>query len=101
VAAVSAAAALTVADDHGSMPGATLSPNFVYQSTHPDGTPTMCTTETLGAGSLIDPACSGANSLVAFAQKSGPGVDALTRGLLGRLSPMLSGGNENLMPYNF
>ena len=68
VAAISAAAALTVADDHGSMPGATLAPNFVYQSTHPDGTPTMCSTETLGAGSLVDPACSGANSLVAFSQ---------------------------------
>jgi len=98
---ISPAAAMMVADDDGPMPGALLSPNFVYTSTHPDGSRTLCTTEILGAGSLTDPACSGANSLVAFSQKTGPGVDALTRGLLGRLSPMVTYGHENVIPYNY
>jgi len=96
---ITAAVQLQVADLQGPTPGATLAPNFVYQSTHPDGTPTMCFTETLGAGSAVDPSCSGANSVVACTQRSGVCTDALARGLLGPLTPLLSGGNDSVFQY--
>ena len=93
------AVTMNITENQGPMPAATLAPNFVYQSVHPDGTPTLCFTETLGAGSVVDSACSGANSVVAFSQRSAVGTDALTRGLLSQLTPILPGGNDSVFRY--
>ncbi len=95
------AATMNVSDYAGGTPAATLAPNYVYQSTAADGTPKMCFTETLGAGSIMDPACSGANSIVSCAQNTGLCADALSRGLLSPLTPMLSGGNDSVFQYKY
>ena len=100
-AALPLAVTMNVADYAGATPAATLAPNYVYQSTAADGTPKMCFTETLGAGSIADPACSGANSIVSCAQNSGLCADALSRGLLSPLTPMLSGGNDSVFQYKY
>lgn len=93
--------AMNVVDNPGSTPAATLAPNFVFQSAASDGTVRQCMTETLGAGSVLDSTCSGAASIVACSQKSGVCADALTRGLLSALGPLLSGGNDSVFQYPY
>ena len=100
-AALPLAVTMNVADNQGATPAATLAPNWVYQSASADGTPKQCFTETMGAGSIMDPACSGANSIVSCAANSGLCADALSRGLLSPLTPMLSGGNDSVFTYTY
>ena len=100
-AALPLSATSNVEENQGNTPAATLAPNYVYQSTAADGTATQCFTETLGAGSIMNPACSGANSILACSQDTGGCADALARGLLSRLNPILSGTNDSVFTYTY
>lgn len=100
-AALPLSATSNVEENQGNTPAATLAPNYVFQTMAADGTATQCFTETLGAGSIMNPACSGANSIVACSQNTGGCADALARGLLSRLNPILSGTNDSVFTYTY
>ncbi len=98
------AVAVLTGDIPGLTPGATLAPNFLYTVNNPMDSmngfysmgKTQCFTETLGSGDINDPTCSGTASIMGCLQNSGVCLDALTKGLLSPLTPMMSTHSESI-----
>lgn len=91
--------------------GPVLAPNWTYPCTTPDGRPVECFAERLGAVQV--PPCSqpGGTPLLnetprqgqtmlqaSCAERPGKCMDALTRGLMGPLYPVLHPGHESVFP---
>ena len=89
-AAVSSAAQVATLDmSMGFAPNTLLSPNFVYQGG-------LCVAESLAASTYGAGACSAAATASACALRSSVCLDAVTRGLLSGLQPIMRAGESVL-----